>query len=529
MQESNGGAGDAAYNEVRGSGAPVPPIEISGGAVGATVRYTDAPSVIDDATLSRLRSVCSRVDDDAQSTAEASRDWWPLAMIWATEGQVPQRGAAVARPSTPAEVADVIRVCNDARIPVTAAGGRSGVAGASVPRHGGLILDTCGLSGIRDVDDKSLVADVLAGTFGDRYENELRSKHSLTGGHWPQSMALSTVGGWLACRGAGQLSTRYGKIEDIVVGLDVVLADGSTIQTGGHPRAAVGPDLNQLFVGSEGTLGVITGARLKVHPAPQSQRVAAYSFASFELGLEWCRRILRRGATPAVLRLYDAIESDRHYQTGDTACVAIVMDEGDPVIIDAAMAVVSTEASAGGAEVLPDDLVTEWFKERNNVAALEALISKGFVVDTMEVSASWSQVAAVSDETLRTIREIPGVLAASAHCSHSYSDGACLYFTFAAGTEEDQREATYNRIWEEGTRKVLELGGSLSHHHGVGLNRSRFVGEALGAGLTTLQSIKSALDPNGILNPSKLGLASPFATQAARQDSGGQQDSGGRH
>ncbi|HTO00725.1 MAG TPA: FAD-linked oxidase C-terminal domain-containing protein, partial [Microthrixaceae bacterium] len=118
---------------------------------------------------------------------------------------------------------------------------------------------------------------------------------------------------------------------------------------------------------------------------------------------------------------------------------------------------------------------------------------------------------AVSSDALDAIRAVPGVLAASAHCSHSYSDGACLYFTFAAQAPEDQRESTYNKIWDVGTRTVLSRGGSLSHHHGVGLNRSRFVAEALGAALPLLDSIKSTLDPNGILNPAKLGLSSPFA------------------
>src|SRR4029077_893507 len=116
--------------------------------------------------------------------------------------------------------------------------------------------------------DTSLVLDVLPGTFGDHLEHELRNQHNVTLGHWPQSINLSTVGGWLACRGAGHLSTRYGKIEDMVIGLDVALANGSTITTGGSPRQATGPDLNQLFVGSEGTLGIITRARLRLHPAP---------------------------------------------------------------------------------------------------------------------------------------------------------------------------------------------------------------------------------------------------------------------
>src|SRR5262249_25927586 len=155
----------------------------------------------------------------------------------------------------------------------------------------------------------SMIVDVLPGTFGNVLEDELRSAYGVTLGHWPQSIDLSTVGGWVACRSAGQLSTRYGKIEDMVLGLDVALADGRIVTTGGAPRAAVGPDLSQVFIGSEGTLGVITGARLRVHRAPAHERRAAFGFTSFAAGLDACRSILQRGGRPAVLRLYDAVES----------------------------------------------------------------------------------------------------------------------------------------------------------------------------------------------------------------------------
>src|SRR5205814_7342389 len=137
------------------------------------------------------------------------------------------------------------------------------------------------LSGIVDVDSESLVLDVLPGTFGTWLEDTLRGEHDATLGHWPQSIDLSTVGGWLACRSAGQYSTRYGKIEDIVVGLDVALADGRVIHTGGAPRAAVGPDLTQLFVGSEGTLGVGNGARLRMHRMTPAQRRAGRACLTF--------------------------------------------------------------------------------------------------------------------------------------------------------------------------------------------------------------------------------------------------------
>ena len=492
-----------------GPGAPTAPIGLTGGAASASAHLTNAAVDVPDAVLERLRSVCADVTVDAATRAESSRDWWPLAMTWALEGQVPAMAAAVARPQSPSEVGAVLAIANEAGVPVTAAAGRSGVCGSSVPLYGGIVLDLCDLKGIRSVDDASLTADVLAGTFGDYFEHELRSTYGLTCGHWPQSVALSTVGGWLACRGAGQLSTRYGKIEDMVVGLDVTLADGTEIHTEGNARQATGPDLNQLFVGSEGTLGVITAARLRLHPAPVHERRLAYGFASFADGLEACRQILRRGATPAVLRLYDPIEANRTYETGNLA-VLLVLDEGDPRLVDATIEVVEEICQIG--LPLDIDLVEQWMGHRNNVDQLEQLISGGLVVDTMEITGSWSALPAIYRDAVAAIQAVPGTLAASAHQSHAYTDGACLYFTFAGkpGTDPEQKVAYYRAAWDAGTRAVLAHGGALSHHHGVGINRGRFMAEALGSGLGVLSAVKTALDPNGILNPGKLGLPSRF-------------------
>ena len=489
-------------------GAVTPPIALDGGAAGARPRPGAAEGVqLHDDLLARLRSACAEVVTDPAEAAEASRDWWPLAMIWATEGQVPNRAAAVARPTTVEEVSAVAALCNEARVPLTAAGGRSGVCGSSVPLFGGVVLDLTQLSGIVGVDDTSLLVDVLPGTFGDLLEAELQATYGLTIGHWPQSMTLATVGGWLACRGAGQYSTRYGKIEDIVVGLDVVLADGSLIHTGGQPRQAVGPDLTQLFVGSEGTLGIIVGARLKAHPRPPAERRAAYAFDSFEAGLDACRRILRRGATPAVLRLHDVTEAARFGAEGRN--VVIVLDEGDPPLVDAVMGVVADECAAG-TPLDGEAVVGQWVEHRNDVSALEALITKGYVVDTMEVAGSWADLPAIHEAATDAISGVEGTLVASCHQSHAYTDGACLYFTFGAKVEPDQRERYYREVWDAGTRAILSAGGALSHHHGVGINRGRFASEALGEAFATLVALKGALDPAGILNPGKLGLPSPF-------------------
>ena len=489
-------------------GSPKPPIPLSGSAADATGHLTAPHVLLDDNFLERLSDVCADVRLDAAERADAGRDWWPLAMIWATEGEVGQVPGVIVRPTTVDEVAAVLRLCHQRRVPVTPAAGRSSVVGGVIPVHGGVSLDLTALSGIGEVDVVSGTVEVWAGTFGDAFEEELQARHGLTVGHWPQSMTLSTVGGWLACRGAGQLSNRYGKIENIVIGLEVVLPDGRVIRTGGQVRQAVGPDLNQVFVGSEGTLGVITRAWLQAWPKPQYDARSAWGFASFSDALSAMRRIIQRGAQTAVLRLYDGIESERNFGVDRSVNILLAYDEGDPTIVDAGMTVVAEECA--GADRLDDDLVQQWFGHRNNVDALEALISKGFVVDTMEVTGPWSRLDAIYEAATSAIAAVPGTASVSAHQSHSYPGGACLYFTFGAAVAPEDRDRYYVAAWDAGTRAVLDNGGSLSHHHGIGLNRARFMREALGDGLDVLADIKTAIDPHGIANPGKLGLPDPF-------------------
>lgn len=499
---------------------PTPPTTVDAPASDVIERLGGPRVPVAAALLERLRGVCAEVHVDDDTRNAAARDWWPLAIRWATRGAVPARPAAVAQPTDTGQVAAVLAACHDARVPVTAMAGRSGVCGSSVPVFGGVALDLCGLTGITDLDTTSLLADVRPGTFGPDLEAGLQSE-GVTLGHWPQSMDLSTVGGWLACRGAGQYSTRYGKIEDMVVGLEVVLADGRLLRTGGTgPRAATGPDLTQMFVGSEGVLGVITSARLRLHPHPADDARRAYGFDSFARGLEACRRILRRGATPAVLRLYDHSESGRSFEIPDR-CVLIVLDEADPGVLDATMGIVDAEAAVDG-QPLDARLVDRWMSHRNDVSALAPLYRAGIVVDTLEISARWTALAGLYEQCVSALGRLDGTLAASAHQSHAYVDGACLYFTFAgrmpegAGADVDGAvaeawaEQYYCEAWRTVTEVVIGQGGTISHHHGIGINRSRFMAPALGEALGVVAAVKDALDPRGILNPGKLGLPSPF-------------------
>jgi alkyldihydroxyacetonephosphate synthase len=325
------------------------------------------------------------------------------------------------------------------------------------------------------------------------------------------------------------------------------------VRTGGRgPRSATGPDLNQLFVGSEGTLGVITEGRFRVHRVPTYTGQRAFGFRSFADGLDGCRRILRRGATPAVLRLYDETESGRSFDQGSTN-VLIVLDEGDPGLVDATLAVVDQESAA--ADKLEPNLVDRWMEQRNDVSALAPLWRHGIVVDTVEVSARWSVLPGLYRSVLDALHGVDGTLAASSHQSHAYTDGACLYFTFAGrppssvggapvagvaggsgsvgggavgtvdGTSvpeldgdapalDDEQQAWaehyYEEAWNKVTAATRDAGGAISHHHGIGINRARFLPDALGSAFGVLTTVKQALDPKGILNPGKLGLPNPF-------------------
>ncbi len=485
--------------------APTPPIDIADVHGAPRSHFMHEGSPLTAAQIDLIGAICPIVTD-FDELADVGRDWWPISMHWALQGEVPAIASVLARPRSTEDVSALLRVCNDQRIPVTPAGGRSGVCGASVPLHGGVVLDMTSMAGVMHIDTVSNIVEVLPGTFGPELEARLADA-GLTLGHHPQSFDISTVGGWVACRGAGQMSTRYGKIEDMVCGLEVVLASGVVIRTGVAPRSASGPDIEQLFIGSEGTLGVITRVWLRCHPAPTRQERCAYSFADLSSGIDACRRIVQRSATPAVLRLYDSIETQRSHGGDGSSCALLVLDQGDPVTVTATMAVVHEECLiTNGCRPISHELVDAWMLHRNDTSALQALTHKGFVVDTMEVAAPWANLSEIYDSVRSALLSVEHSRAASCHLSHSYSDGACLYFSFAASPPPESVEPTYVALWDAGTRAALAAGANLSHHHGIGINRARFVAEALGSSFEVLSALKVSLDPNGILNPGKMGF-----------------------
>jgi alkyldihydroxyacetonephosphate synthase len=225
--------------------------------------------------------------------------------------------------------------------------------------------------------------------------------------------------------------------------------------------------------------------------------------------------VLRRGATPAVLRLYDPVESARSFS--EDGNLLLVLDEGDPAAVDWTLAAVEEECRrTPGVETRDRRLVGRWVEHRNDVSALGTALGAGLVVDTVEVAASWRALPGLYEAVVAAIGAVPGTLAASGHCSHAYLDGGCLYFTFAGAPGDDPaaKDAYSRAALDAAMAATVEAGGAISHHHGIGLVRAPWLPRALGqAAFEALCDLKAAFDPAGVLNPGKLGLPSPFVPE----------------
>jgi len=489
-------------------GAPTPPHYASSvGAIGDHAGLAKDAVSVDTGLIEQLRAAADQVLTSRDDFVANTRDWWAGTMLAETSGTPAAVDGVFVRVSTAAQVQAVMRLAHAAGVPLTVSAGRSNVTGAALPLRGGIVLDVCGLNRLVGFDAESQIVEVEAGMFGDIFETTIQKDFGMTMGHWPSSFAISTIGGWIACRGAGQLSTRYGKIEDMVHGLDVVLADGTLVSVGNYSRAALGPDLQQLFIGSEGMLGVIVRARLKLHRLPDYGRAIAYGFGTFAIGLEACRLILQSGANPAALRLYDELESRVQFGLPGQN-VLLVADEGVREIVDAVMAI-SDRVCAGLGEKLDGDAIFEKWLETRFLTGKSAEGFKrgpGFVADTLEMIGRWRDLPAIYDEVVAAINAVPGTLAGSAHQSHAYVDGACLYFSLRGDVPVDRRREWYRAAWDAANAVLIRHGSALSHHHGVGLLRSPYMKEALGSAFPLLEKVKAALDPGNMLNPGKLGL-----------------------
>ena len=472
-----------------------------------------------------------RVSDAPADRIVYGRDMWPrdLIRIRAHDGARPGP-RVIAWPESDEQVGRIVTFARETGTPIVPFGAGSGVCGAIAPSERTIVIDLKRFADYRLHPEQSMV-EVGAGMLGITFENELGA-HGFTVGHFPSSILCSTVGGWLAARGAGQCSGRYGKIEDMVVGADVVLGNAERVPM--HWRAH-GPNLAPLMVGSEGTLGVITRARLRLHRAPEARAFSSYSFSSVEDGWEALRVIYQAGLRPAVARLYDALDTALASKSHGGAprdpslvlrtalriprainravralegrllqdCRLILIFEGDAELAEQDSASAQRICSTHGASSLGEAPARAWLEHRYSVSYRQSPIFRaGAFSDTMEVAAPWSKLKAVYEDVRRALGRYVVVLA---HLSHAYPDGCSIYFTFSARASSDARAlALYDELWPAALQAAIGAGATLSHHHGVGRNKAPFMRAELGHGVELMRALKRAWDPENILNPGVL-------------------------
>ena len=447
-----------------------------------------------------------RVSWDDATLAEHAHDTWPLALLRIHQGRLTTRPACVVRPSSTEEVAAVLRYANERRVPVVPFGGGSGVSGGVLPDAATIVVDLRRLDQMLELNETALQVRVQAGMYGHIFEDALQAR-GYSMGHWPQSVALSTVGGWVATRAAGQYSTRYGSIEDMLLGLEAVLADGRIVRIKSTPRRAAGPDPRYLFLGAEGTAGIVTEATLKVFPLPDSRRLMTFAFPDFDSGLQAMRDILRAGWRPPVLRLYDAMESGRHFGQWqqEDRCILLVVTEGPPALTAVEAEACQAACTGHGGESVGEAPVQHWLAERNNVPSLMSFVERGFVLDTIEVATEWDRIHALYAEVTAAMRTVKNLIVISGHTSHGYAQGTNIYFTFVAKPEDPaSAEPLYLECWKQAMEATLRVGGTICHHHGIGRLRAPWMAAEHGSALDLLRMVKHALDPNGIMNPGAL-------------------------
>jgi alkyldihydroxyacetonephosphate synthase len=445
-----------------------------------------------------------KIVTDAESLDARRHDYWMASHVRDRVGNKAPPPACIVRPTCVEDVQATLAIANANRSPVIPFGLGSGVVGGVITSADSILLDMGSMNRVRSIDETNLLASFDAGKNGLEAEQAV-AQHGLTIGHWPQSIAVSTVGGWIATRASGQFSTANGNIEDIVHSIEAVLPDGTKVILGKGPRAAAGPDLRHIMMGSEGTLGVITGVTYSLRRAAEAKAYSAFEAPDMRTGFEFQRRMIQAGWRPPVVRQYDERESKR--QSADAvACVLLMVHEGPAALVEVEQAAVAAMAKDMGVKTMPASIVEHWMGNRNVVPSWDMLLSRNLIADTVEVSADWDQIGKVYDDAIASLNQVEGIRAASAHSSHVYRSGLNLYFTFAVQLESPEAmEPTYFDCWRRIMEATVRHGGSLAHHHGIGRVRRDMLADELGAGgLGLLRKIKQALDPNGIMNPGVL-------------------------
>lgn len=449
---------------------------------------------------------------------------------------------AVVYPESAREVQDVLALCERHELAVVPFGGGSSVVGGvearGGERHAGVVtLDTTRMDQLLEVDAVSHTATAQSGIYGPMLEEELAAR-GFTVGHFPQSFEYSTLGGWIAARGAGQLSNRYGTADKLLVAAKIATPRGEW-RTLAFPASAAGPNLNQLIAGSEGTLGVITEATVKIHPAADSRRIGAFVYRDFESGAAAVRALVQNEVGAAMIRLSDADETrffgefrsviEPHggatklaekalsYAGFADKCVMMIAFEGSQQKVREGFRRAFAVATRAGGLFVGESPGKSWWKRRFEMPYLrDPMMDHGVGVDTLETSTEWANLPrlyrAVREALARSMRASSpngagGVV--MTHISHSYLDGASLYFTFVFARDVsrglESELAQWRAIKESASKAISEHGGTISHHHGVGIDHAHWLAAEKGElGIDVLAAAKAKLDPKGVMNPGKL-------------------------
>lgn len=435
-----------------------------------------------------------------------SYDWWPVAAKWRQQGKEPYRPDVVVRPTSVEAISRLLAWANQKGVPITPWGAGSSVTGAPLAMSGGISLDMRGLNEVTAVDELNLTVTVQAGKMGHELEQELNSR-GYTLNHSPQSLNRSTVGGWVATRATGQFSSRWGGIEDLVVALTVLLPSGECVQTRLTPRAAIGPEVRHLFIGAEGTLGVVTSVTLKIFPLPQVRRLEAVAFSSLEAGITAMRQVMQADLRPYLVRYYDEDEASHAMQDPQFAeCVLFLGFAGIEKVVEAEYEASMAFCTAAGGRLLGSAAVDAWMLRRFDFSAIERVLAKpGGVAETIEVAHFWDGIHSTYDALKKALA--PLATHVWGHFSHAYPQGTSLYMILIGEAEDAAAaEARLGEIWEVSMKIALQEGAAISHHHGIGLARLPYIVADLGSTAPLLARLKESIDPNNIMNPGKLGF-----------------------
>ena len=451
--------------------------------------------------------------DDTDRLVYAT-DWFWLPQMWLDRGEAPRKPDYIVRPANAEEVSAILQIANAYRIPVIPWGGGSGSQGGALSIYGGIILDTKRMNRIIEIDEESLTVTAEAGINGAQLEWAVNEK-GLMLPHYPASANCATLGGYLAPRGTGTISTKYGKAEDLVLRMQVVLPDGHILRTPIVPQHAAGPDFYRLFLGAEGTFGVITEATMQLDYLPEARLLRAVLFDDLSSAIEAGRRIMTRRLDPTVIRLYDPrstasrIKKILGYELEGAYMVIGFDGDADMAALQEEKAMEIIEGL--GAKDLGREPGESWWNHRYDFYYPPQSLKLPWMYGTTETITTyknieklyWAEKKAVEEGYPEWDIDFIG------HFSHWFHWGVMVYTRFIIrNPPEDATEAVrlHNRVWNTAMTAVLENGGMVNEHHGVGLKLSRFMRRQYGDAWPLLERIKGAIDPKGIMNPGKLGF-----------------------